>query len=276
MRSLNPAGSKIVREQLELLTDCRHALRRRLAWDDGGHPRNSISAHPPCVVYAVVIAVMRHAATIREAQPRRFVVHNTYEQIQLAAVRVVAAKGYHETSVRDICAAANISARSFHEHFSSKEEAVFSGVEVGADRVMGFSQQVYKSSPSWPDAIWDGMYAYAEWAKHEPAFARTGIVELLSVGPTAHELVKSLMDAFSIFLQPGYDLLEPSAAGSLDQAVTQRFFELLYLHITEHSIETVSTIIPELVRTILTPFMGPQATEQFIARREATTRRGSA
>jgi AcrR family transcriptional regulator len=218
---------------------------------------------------------MRHVARIHEA-PRRFVVHNTYEQIQLAAVRVVAAKGYHETSVRDICAAAQISARSFHEHFTGKEEAVFSGVEAGVDRVMGFCQEVYKSAPSWPDAIWDGLHAYAEWVTQEPAFARTGIVELLSAGPSAHELMQSLMDAFSIFLQPGYDLLDRSAAGSLDQPVTQRFFELLYLQITQHSTESVPSILPEMVRTLLTPFMGPQATEEFIAEREAATRRGSA
>ncbi len=212
---------------------------------------------------------MRHAARIHEA-PRRFVVHNTYEQIQLAAVRVVAAKGYNETSVRDICAEAQISARSFHEHFASKEEAVFSGVEAGVDRVMGFCQEVYRSSPSWPDAIWDGMHAYAEWVVHEPAFARTGIVELLSAGPSAHELMQSLMDAFSIFLQPGYELLDSSAAGSLDQPVTQRFFELLYLHITQRSVESIPTILPEMVRTLLTPFMGPQATEEFIAKRQAS------
>jgi AcrR family transcriptional regulator len=209
---------------------------------------------------------MRDVARIHGA-PRRFVVHNMHEQIQLAAVRVVAAKGYHETSIRDICTEANISARSFHEYFSSKEEAVLSGVEAGVDRVMGFCQEVYRNSPSWPDALWDGMYAYTEWAKNEPAFARTGIVELLSVGPAAQELMKSLMDAFMIFLQPGYDLLDPSAAGSLDQPIAQRFFEMLYLHITEHSIETVHTIIPDLVRTLLIPFIGTQATEEFIARR---------
>jgi AcrR family transcriptional regulator len=225
-------------------------------------------------VYAVVIAVMHHIARIHEA-PRRFVVHNTHEQIQLAAVRVVAAKGYHEASVRDICAEANISARSFHEHFSSKEEAVFSGVEAGVDRVMGFCQEVYKNSPTWPDSVWNGLHAYAEWARNEPAFARTGIVELLSVGPPAQELVKSLMDAFMIFLQPGHDRVDPEAARSLDKPVTQRFFEMLYLHITEHSVESIETIIPELVRTILTPFIGVQATEEFIAKREATSR-GSA
>ena len=212
---------------------------------------------------------MRYAAAIRETQPRRFVVHNTYEQIQLAAVRVVARKGYHEATVRDICAEAQISARSFHEHFASKQEAVFSGVEAGVDRVMGFCQDVYRSSRNWPDAVWDGMHAYVEWTRNEPAFARTGIVEMLTAGPPALELAHSLMDAFSIFLQPGYDLLDPAAAGSLDEPVTQRFFELLYLHITQHSIETVETILPELARTILTPFMGPQATEEFIAARQA-------
>jgi len=214
---------------------------------------------------------MRHVAAIREAQPRRFVAHNTYEQIQLAAVRVVARKGYQETAVRDICAEAQISARSFHEHFASKQEAVFSGVEAGVDRVMGFCQEVYRSSRSWPDAVWDGMSAYVEWTHNEPEFARTGIVELLSAGPAAIELTQSLMEAFSIFLEPGYDLLDPTAAGSLDQPVTQRFFELLYLHITQQSVATVYTILPELVRTILTPFMGPQATEQFIASREASS-----
>ncbi len=219
-------------------------------------------------MYAVVIAVIRNAASLHEA-PRRFIVHNTHEQIQLAAVRVVAARGYHQTSVRDICAEAHISARSFHEHFASKEEAVFSGIEAGVDSVMGFGQEIYKSSTNWPDAVWDGMHAYAEWIVNEPAFARTGIVELLSIGPSARELAQSLMDAFSIFLQPGYDLLDPAAAGSLDQPVTQRFFEQLYLQITQHSAESVPTILPDLIRTVLIPFMGPRATEEFIVERQS-------
>jgi AcrR family transcriptional regulator len=219
---------------------------------------------------------MRHAANIREAQPRRFVVNNTYERIQLAAVRVVAAKGYHQTSVRDICAEAHISARSFHEHFSGKDEALFSGVEVGVDQMMGYCREIYKASPSWPDAVWDGLLAYVEWTQNEPAFARTGIVELLSVGPSALELLESLRETFAIFLQPGYDLLDPSAAGSLDYPVTQRFFELLYIQITQHSVAAIPAIVPELMRTVLTPFLGTQATEQFISRREAATRRDSA
>jgi AcrR family transcriptional regulator len=209
-----------------------------------------------------------HNAAATSWVPRRFVAHNRHELIQAAAVRVVAAKGYHATSVRDICAEAHITSKCFHEHFSDKEETVVTAVEAGVDQVMGFCQQVYRTAPTWPDAIWDGLQAYAEWAAAEPAFARTGIVELLTIGPAALELLSSLMDAFSIFLAPGYELLDRSAAGSLDRPITQRIFTMLYMHVSRESPETIASIVPELVRTGLTPFLGPQATEEFIARRE--------
>jgi AcrR family transcriptional regulator len=201
------------------------------------------------------------------------VAHNRHEHIQAAAVRTVAAKGYHATSVRDICETGHISLASFREHFSSKEDAVLSGIEAGVDQVMGFCQEVYRGARTWPDAVWDGLHAYADWARAEPEFTRTGIVELLSIGPEAIDLLHSLMDAFAIFLQPGYELLEPSAAGSLDEAICQRVYELIYMHVTSDSPRTLSEIVPQLARTALTPFLGPQATEEFIAGREAAALR---
>lgn len=205
--------------------------------------------------------------------PRRFIAHNRHEHIQAAAVRTVATKGYPATRVRDICETAHISIRCFNEHFPDKEQAVLSGIEAGVDQVMGFCQEAYRSSPTWADGLWNGLSAYTEWARAEPEFARTGLVELLSIGPAALELLGSLMDAFAIFLKPGYELLEPAAVGSLDLPVCQRIFELLHLHVSHHSPETIDTIVPELVRTALTPFMGPRAAEEFIAYREAAAER---
>lgn len=220
-------------------------------------------------MYAVVMPQQQAALRSWEI-PRRFIVHNRHEHIQAASVRVVAAKGYQATCVRDICEAAHISQDSFYEHFSDKQEAVLSGVEAGVDQVMGFCQEVYRKSPTWTDAVWDGFSAYAEWASTEPQFARTGLVEILSIGPAALELLRSTMDAFAIFLKPGYELLEPSATGSLDEPICQRVFELLHSHVSHHSPETIGTLIPELVRTALMSFLGPAATEEFIARRQGT------
>jgi AcrR family transcriptional regulator len=219
-------------------------------------------------VYADVITVMRPAAAIPEV-PRRFVVHNMHEQIQLAAVHVVAAKGYQTMSVRDICAEAHISARSFHEHFSDKQEVALTAVEAGLDQVMGYCQEAFRAAPTWPDGIWDTLETCADWARHEPAFVTATTVELLTIGPDARELLRSLMEAFALFLQPGHALLESPATHTLDETIGERVFELLYTHLMHNPPDTISILVPEVARTALTPFIGPQATETFIARREA-------
>jgi AcrR family transcriptional regulator len=220
------------------------------------------------IVYADVIAVMPHTEAIHAAPPR-FVVHNTHEQIQLAAVHALAANGYQTMGIRDICAEAHISTETFYKHFSDKQEVVLTAVEAGLDQVMGYCQEAFRVAPTWSDGMWDALEIGAEWAGREPAFATATIAELLSVGPDARELLSSLIDAFALFLQPGHALLESHAPEALDKSIGERIFELLYTHLTHNSPETLSTLVPEVARTALTPFLGPQATEAFIARRQA-------
>jgi AcrR family transcriptional regulator len=219
-------------------------------------------------VYADVITVMRHAAAIQEGT-RRFVVHNTHEQIQLAAVHVVAAKGYQAISVRDICAEAHISADTFYKHFSDKQEVMLTAVEAGLDQLMGYCQEAFHAAPSWQDGVWDTLHTGAEWSECEPAFTIAAIAELLTVGPDARELLRSLMDAFALFLQPGHALLESPATHAIDVMIGERVFELLYTHLAHNPPDTLMTIVPEVAHIALTPFIGPQATEAFIARRQA-------
>jgi AcrR family transcriptional regulator len=218
-------------------------------------------------VYAVVITVIRHVVSPREA-PRRFIVHNRHEQLQLAAVHVVAAKGYHHAGIRDICAEANISVEAFYEHFSDKQEVFLTAVEAGLDQVMGYCQEAFRAAPTWPDGIWEALSTCTDWAKHEPAFVMATTVELLSVGPDARELLRSLIDAFALFLEPGHALLESDAAPALDTSIGERIFELLYTHLSHNAPDTLSKIAPDAVSIALTPFLGPQATEAFIARRQ--------
>jgi AcrR family transcriptional regulator len=201
--------------------------------------------------------------------PRRFVVHNTHEQIQQAAMNALAAKGYRAMAVRDICAEGHISAETFYKHFSDKQEVVLTAVEAGLDQLMGYCQEAFGDAPTWPDGVWDAISIGAEWAGGEPAFATAAIAELLAVGPDARELLGSLIDAFALFLQPGHALLESHEPQALDQSIGERVFELLYTHLMHSPPDTLSKLVPEVARTALTPFLGPQVTETFIARRQA-------
>lgn len=209
--------------------------------------------------------------------PRRFVVHNRYEHIQAAAIRAVARKGYHATSVRDICEEAYISRSVFREYFSGKEEAVLSAVEAGVDQFMADCQTAFYEAHTWPDGVWDGMSAFIEWSANEPHFTHVSIVELMSVGPSGLELLGSLMDALAIFIAPGYELPDMPAQGGLDAQITGEVFHLLHSHLTQRPEETLEPILPELVRATLRPFLGERTTDDFIAYRTSNghSRNGS-
>jgi AcrR family transcriptional regulator len=205
--------------------------------------------------------------------------HNEHERIQIAVAQTIATRGYESTSVHDICAAAHISSRIFYEHFAGKQDAALSTLEAGMDRVMADCRAVFRAAPNWPEAIWATFEVYAEWIAGEPAFARLALVELFAAGEPALELLQSLMDALAIFLKPGYVFLKSEhdrattdaspqrSQQLLDEMVGNAVFGLLHAHITRESPETVAKIVPELVRQILTPFLGAQEAAEAIERR---------
>jgi AcrR family transcriptional regulator len=204
--------------------------------------------------------------------PRHFVVHNRHELIQVAAARVVAAKGYDATTVEDICAEAEVSTKTFYEHFSGKQETVLTAVEAGVDQLMADLQETVMRAESWAEGMWECLSAITDWMSCEPEFARTTVVELLKIGAPGLELLRSLLDALALFMEPGYELLQGMTPGTLDEPITWRVFELVYDHLTHNPAETSRAILPDVARITLTPFIGPAAAEDLIDRREVGAR----
>jgi len=207
--------------------------------------------------------------------PRRFVTRNEHDQIQAAVARAIAGKGYEAATVEDICAEAHITPRVFHEHFPGKQEAAISALEAGADQRMANCQEAFQMVSTWPEAIWAACIAYTDWMANEPAFARLGLVEIQAVGAPGQELLHSLLDAFALFLEPGYRLAprDTPAARTVDETVANTVFGLLHGHVVEHSPETLPTIVPEMVLAALTPFLGAERAEAFVAEQQAGPKR---
>lgn len=202
---------------------------------------------------------------------RMFVAHNLHERIQKATARVVAAHGFKDTTVQDICAEAQVSEKVFHEHFKDKQEAAMSALETGVDQVMQDLRETFNAAPTWPEAIWDTFGAYLQWFAHEPAFGRLAVVEMMAAGEAALELLQSLMDTFGMFLEPGYELVPAKAPSRklVDETVGNAVFGLLHEHIVREGSETAPVLLPEMVRRILTPFLGAEKAGAFVAQRSA-------
>src|ERR1700730_5732348 len=200
-------------------------------------------------------------------QRRALVARNPHQRIEAATARAIAVHGFQATTVEDICNEAQISPETFHEHFKNKQEAAMSALETSADQVMTDLREIFKATATWPEAIWESIGAALEWMVHEPAFTRLALVEMLSAGEPALELLQSLMDAFAMFLEPGYELLaeKTSSKRIVDETVSNAIFGLLYEHIAREGTEALPDLRPELVRTILTPFLGAEQAAAFVA-----------
>jgi AcrR family transcriptional regulator len=200
---------------------------------------------------------------------RRFLANNEHDRIFIAVAQAVAAKGYEATTVGDICAEAYISTRTFYEHFAGKQEAALATVEAGVDKVMADCREVFRATTPWPEAIWATFDVYTDWIACEPAFARLIFVETLSAGPAALDLLQSLMDAFAIFLEPGYELASARAPSRqlVDETVANGVFCLIHEYLLREPPQTAPSILPEIVRTILAPFLGVEAARRFVQER---------
>jgi AcrR family transcriptional regulator len=201
--------------------------------------------------------------------PRVFVTHNLHERIQAAAARTIAARGYQESTVEDICSEAEISEKAFYEHFKDKQAVAMSALEAAVDQMMMDLRETFKAAPTWPEAIWDTTVATLDWMVREPAFTRLGLIAMPVAGEAGLELLQSLMDVFGMFLEPGY-ALAPAQASSrrlVDEAVANAVFGRLHECVLREGLEGVAAILPELVRTILTPFLGAEAASAFVAQR---------
>jgi AcrR family transcriptional regulator len=203
--------------------------------------------------------------------PRRFVTRNEHDQIQTAVARTIATKGYGAATVDDICAEAQISLEVFHDHFPGKQEAAISALEAGADQRMAHCKEAFQMVSTWPEAIWAVCLAYTEWMAGEPDFARLGLVEILAMGPPGHELLRSLLDAFALFLEPGHRFVPRDSPGvrSIDETVAAEVFGLLHRHVVEDSPETLPTLVPEMALTVLTPFLGEERARAFVEEQRA-------
>jgi AcrR family transcriptional regulator len=226
------------------------------------------------------MAIRRSASPLRAAEGtpggvrgrlRRFPTPNEHERIHAAAASVIVAKGYGEARIEEICVAAEVSAEAFHEHFPGKLEAVLSAVETAADCVMADCQAAVARASTWPEQVWAATVVFTDWAACEPAFAELALIEMMKAGPPAQELMDSLVDAFALFLAPGYSLagertLQP---GSLDAAIGAALLALLRAHVLHESPRTMPAIAPELACAALAPFLGAAAAADFVAKQLA-------
>jgi AcrR family transcriptional regulator len=192
--------------------------------------------------------------------------------IQATAV-VTMEKGYANTTVADIVAAAGVAKDAFYRHFSDREQAFLEAQQFPTQHILDTMAEAYFSVDEWPERVWLALDALLGLIAGHPALAHLRMVECYAAGAAAIRRAEDITRSFTLFLEEGYRY-RPEAEGLprlYSQAISGGLTELIQLDIAAGRTAELRRRLPQLTYVLVAPFVGPvQARElvgELIARR---------
>lgn len=143
-----------------------------------------------------------------------------------------AEKGYAATTIADVVSRAQVSRRTFYEHFDDKDACFLAAYDASADLLMAFvTEAVEDPGVTWQERIAAGVRTYLNTLAQEPELTRVFLIEVLAAGPLAlkrrravhqrfAELVRGLAETFREELPEDWSL-DPMMATAIIGAIDE-------------------------------------------------------
>lgn len=193
----------------------------------------------------------------RELLSRDTIEQHQRERILTAAVGVFAKRGFHQTTIDNIVAAAKTSVGSFYGLFDGKEDCFLQCfdrvVSSGRDRIEG----------SLPEGDWPGRTAAAlasilREVEADPLAARIVLVEAPTGGPEALRRYQDTLDSLLPPLRGGRSLAPEGdrLPASLEEAGVAGAAWLLRERLVGGRTKGIQDLRPELAAILIGPYLG--------------------
>jgi AcrR family transcriptional regulator len=186
-----------------------------------------------------------------------------------AIARCSREKGYSETTVADVVAAAGIARAAFYEQFRSKEDAYLAAQSFGLEGGAAVAAARFFTEAPWPERIWNAADGLLEYISERPDLSHMQLVESYRVGPAAIRRSFENRMAFTIFLEDGYRQRPeaeaiPRLASEVIAGATE---ELFRLQIAQGRTAAARELVPPGAYVTVAPYIGPEAALEFVRER---------
>ncbi len=202
----------------------------------------------------------------RSALPPGQVASEHRERIVEAIASCVRAKGYADTTVADLVAAAGITRAAFYEQFRSKEDAFLAAQALGLERSAALAASRFFTEASWPERVWSSAAALVEYITDHPDLAYSSVIESYVAGPAAIRRAFDSRMAYTLFLEDGYrQRPEAEALPRISgEAISGAIEEMLRRQIVNGRTEQAQELVPAAVYVTLAPFIGAEQALEFV------------
>ncbi len=197
----------------------------------------------------------------RHGLPPGAVARNQRARILQATAAVTMEKGYANTTVADIVAAAGVAKEAFYRHFSDREEVFLEAQDHPSRQILDMLVQAYFSVEEWPERIWRALGTLLELIAANPVMSHLRLVECYTAGPSAIHRAEEATRQFTIFLEEG-NRQRPEAQGLprlWSQLIAGGVAEIVQHDVAAGRTAELPRRLPQLAYIATAPFLGPRA-----------------
>ena len=210
-------------------------------------------------------AVPRSLPRGRHAAARDVVLASQRGRLLEAMAVCVAERGYAATTVAQVVAHAGVSRKTFYEHFADKRACFLAAWEVGTDILFAQLVAVAEETHDWRARLRSGSEAFLEVLAAEPDFARSFMIEVLSVGEEALARRAEIHERFAAVLAETYAAAQEQGAALgpvppwVFRAAAGAAWELIVEHLRTRGVDGLTELAPQLERIHLALLRGEYA-----------------
>ncbi|GLY02530.1 MULTISPECIES: TetR/AcrR family transcriptional regulator [Actinoplanes] len=185
--------------------------------------------------------------------PAEVVAATQRERLWDALVHTVAAKGYPNARVSDICAAAGVTRPAFYAIFAGKEDAFLDTYRHGTAVLLRMMDDAYAARPDWRAGARAALGVLLDVLASVPAFATMAVVEIDAAGPAARAERAALLERFARFFA------EAPAPDGVVAAVVGGVYATIYDYVASGRLAELPDARPVLSFFMMAPFLGRDA-----------------
>jgi len=193
------------------------------------------------------------------------VARNQRERILAAVAQATTDNGYAHMLLQDVVRLAAVSRRTFYELYSNKDDAFMAAFHEGATRLLTSVRAAYKTETTFERRLTAGFAAFLGILAATPTFATMCIVEVMAAGPEAVARRTWVMDEFAGLIEEnarralGSDMPPPLVAETLVGGA----YEAVYRRIARGDGDQLPALLPDLVQSVLLPYIGEEAANAY-------------
>jgi AcrR family transcriptional regulator len=192
----------------------------------------------------------------RHGLPREMVAENQRERLIAGIIAAVAENGYGETTIATIVKAAELSRKTFYEHFANKEECFAAAYEATFEylrRAIG----AVEADGDWGQLVRGRLERLLGLLSEEPDLASFFLVAPTSAGDEIverhHQTMRELVGALT---HGAPKETKGKPARTREQALAGGISRLIVLMLSAGEADRLPELLPALTELVLRPYLG--------------------